>query len=140
MPEMATSIGGKNMALGSSIDYSVPAIGTTVNSVAIIKDGEFSDGDYFTDTNGNDVPLMVKFRPGVPGSNSGALGLTATFNPAVYNQALDTDQGKVSVTINAHYRQGVSVDAAEVEKIIHYAISCLLKATAISGLISGSVK
>lgn len=126
------------MALGSTIDYSVPTVGATVSTVTLIKDGEFSDGDYFTDTNGNDVPLIVKFRPGSAGQNAAGLGLTATFNPSIYNQALGADQGKVTVTINCAYRNGVSVDTAEVEQIIHYAISCLLKATAISGLISGS--
>lgn len=128
------------MALGSSIDYSVPAVGSTVNSVGAIADGDFTDGDYFTDTLGNDVPLRVKFRPGVAGSNSGAFGITGTFNPSVYNQALAADQGKVTVTINCNYRNGVSVDPDEVEAIVHYTISCLLKATAISGLISGSLK
>lgn len=126
------------MALGSSIDYSVPTVGVTVNSVALIKDGEYADGDYFTDTNGNDVPLTVRFRPGSPGASGGGFGLTATFNPSIYNQALGTDQGKVTVTINCNYRRGVTVDSAEAEKICQYAISCLLKATAISGLISGS--
>lgn len=126
------------MALGASIDYSVPAVGVTVSSVTLIKDGEFADGDYFTDTNGNDVPLTVKFRPGSQDRNSAGIGLTATFNPAIYNLALGADQGKASVTINASYRNGVSVDKAEVVKIIHYAISCLLKATVIDGLISGS--
>jgi hypothetical protein len=128
------------MALGSTIDYSVPAIGTTVETVTIVKHGEFSDGDYFTDANGNDVPLTVKFRPGVAGQNAAGFGLTCTFNPSVYNQALGADQGKVTVTVNCAYRNGVSVDTTEVEKIVHYGISCLLKSTAISGLISGSIK
>lgn len=126
------------MALGSTIDYSVPVVGTTVNSVTLVKSGEFSDGDYFTDTNGNDVPFTVRFRPGSTGSSGGGFGLTGTFNPSVYNQALGADQGKVTVTINCNYRNGVSVDKDVVEEIVHYAFSCLLKATAIRGLIDGS--
>jgi hypothetical protein len=126
------------MALGSTIDYSVPAVGSTVATVALVKSGEYSDSDYFTDTNGNNVGFVVKFRPGSLGAGGGGFGLTATFNPSIYNQALGADQGKVTVTINCNYRNGVSVDKAEVTQICHYAISCLLKATAISGLIDGS--
>jgi len=114
------------MALGSTINYSVPAVGTTVNAIEKLFDGAYADGNYFTDTNGVDVPLTTKYTPVALGGSSKSFAIKVAFNPAIHNQALAGDQGKCTVTINCAFREGIAIDSAEAQAITSYAMSLLI--------------
>jgi hypothetical protein len=128
------------MAIGSTLNYSAPAVGTTISSVDKILDGTFADGDYFTDANGNDVPLICSVRPCSLGSVNKTVGLTLTFNPSISNVALGADQGKATVTINCSYREGVSVDQALVKTLAGYAMSLFIPSAVQTALFGGSTE
>jgi hypothetical protein len=128
------------MAIGSSIDYSIPAVGVTVSSVSKLADGQFAEGDYFTDGNGNDVPLLVTLRPCSLNASNKTVGISLSFNPGIHNTALGADQGKCTVTINCAFRNGVSVDTDEAKALLNYAMSVLTTATVQTALFGGSTE
>lgn len=125
------------MAIGSTITYSVPAVGTTVGTLAKAAPGEY----YLAQETGDvDVPIQVKLRRAQPSSTKRRLGATWRFRPNVLDVGSAISKGSIAVAINVDAELGSTMTRAEVLNHIRYAMSVLLKTDCLETLIDGSVE
>jgi len=126
------------MAIGSSVNVSIPVVGTTVETLSRAREALFNGAMTI---GGTDYPMTLALRPvGNPLLNRRRLGLTFKVNPAETNAPTTSDKGSVSVSLNIDASIGSVINAAELAKQIRYALSAALASTLLENLIDGSVQ
>lgn len=126
------------MAIGSSIVYSVPAVGTTVGTLSKRSSGEYTLSVDYGDV---DVPINVSLRrTGINNTNKRSVGLTWRHTPSVLDVASAISKGRVSVSINATGELGSTITEATYLNHIKYALSCLLQSGVLDALVAGSLE
>ncbi len=127
------------MALGSSINYSLAAVGTTVSAVNQQSIGKYAKSDFGTDAAGLAYPLEVTFQSVKQQNANRQFGLIAKANPAVNNAANSVDQGRITVSISVSYRLGAEVTDALVKSTTKHAMSLLLPDAVFDSLVTGAL-
>ena len=126
------------MAIGSSVNLSIPVIGTTVKTLSRSTERLF--GGAMT-ISGSDYPMQLQLRPaGSPIYNRRRFGLTFRVNPAETNAPVTSDKGSLSVSLNIDASIGTVITEAELTKQIRYALSAALASTLLENLVIGSVQ
>lgn len=124
------------MAIGSSINVSVPTVGTTVESLAKARDAFFTGNMTISS---NDYPFTLSLRPaGTPTSNRRRFGATYKVSPADSDAPAVSSKGSCTVSVNIDANIGTVITAAELENQVLYALSAMLSTDVIGNLLAGS--
>lgn len=127
------------MAIGSSINYSVPTVGTTVSSLAKVQEAMFTksvaQGGVLPD-----VPIVLRLRPAIVSSQRRLFGLTWAYNPGINDQNVASQSGRITVTLNVDAVLGSTIAASSVLDQTKYALSVALASTLLDNLRDGSVQ
>lgn len=125
------------MSIGSTINYSLPAVGTTVGTLSKAASGEY----LLTQETGDvDVPIQVKLRRASVNSTKRRCGVTWRFRPNVLDVGSAITKGSIAVAINVDADLGSTMTRAEVLNHIRYAMSVALKTDCLETLLDGSVE
>ena len=127
------------MTIGSSINYSVPVVGTTVSSVAKAVEGLFTKA-IAQGGSLPDVLMSVKLRPAGINAQRRLFGLSLGYNPGINDQQVTSASGRVSVSINVDAVLGTVITPTLVETYSQYALSMMLASTLIPTLRDGSLQ
>lgn len=122
------------MAVGNTINYSIPTVGTTVGSIARSSGNQFS-GTYAGFS--GSYPVAMTLRP----ANSMALtkryGLSSVIRPSDYDDPGSFSKGRASVSFNVDAIIGSSVTAGELAEFARYVLSMQLHSSLLEDLANG---
>lgn len=125
------------MAIGSTINYSVPTVGTTVGTLAKAAAGEFT---LLVEAGDVDVPIVVKLRRSSLGSIQRRFGATWKFRPSQLDAGGTQTKGDVSVAINVDSHLGTTVTREALVATVKHAMSVLLHASLVDNLVDGMLE
>ncbi len=127
------------MAIGTSLNYSVAAVGTTVSSVSQQEFGRYAKVDYLTDAAGVQIPLTfdVKASPQT-GSHTQISGVMK-FNPAKNDASFTVTQGRFTASFSVNYQPGTALTPALAKTLVKYFVSLLIQDAVYDSLVSGSL-
>ncbi len=123
------------MAIGNSIDYSIPTVGTTVGTV------NRSTGNTFTGTYvgvSGDHTAILSVRPASPNARNRQFGITMRVDPSLADDPGVQTKGACTVAINISTKLGTTMTAAEVAEFTRKTLSAALKANLIEDLCAGT--
>lgn len=124
------------MAIGTTINDSVPVVGTTVHTY------NRANGNTFTVTyaisGGGSYLSQLSLRPAGPTSKQKRFGATLKMRPSEYDDPGTLTNGAVSVTLNIDATIGSELTETAVALYVRHAISTWLKATLIEDLMAGT--
>ncbi len=123
------------MAIGSSIAYSIPVVGTTVDSFLRMTNTSFVDSITI---GGVDVPLELMLRQASTMSNRKTFGLTYRIGANLQDDPGALTKGRASISVSVDAVPGSVLTATEVAKHTRYAVSTVLASTLIESLYNGS--
>ena len=124
------------MAIGTTIDYSVAAVGTTVLNFAIAKEGLFVKQIAVS---GVDVPMRLELRTSPLSSLHRRFGAALKLTPEVLDVAGVATKGRISVSLNVDAYLGSFIDATAIPLYTRYFMGAILKSTLIEALRDGSL-
>lgn len=124
------------MAIGSTINFSVPVVGTTVDTLDKFREALFSTP---ISVGGTDVPIVVQLRAANIQGFQKRFGVSWKFNPAVLDASSAVTKGRISVSVNVDATLGSEIDSAKVALQVRYALSTLLASSLIESLRDGSL-
>lgn len=123
------------MAVGNTINVSIPVIGTTVFGATR------SDGNRFVGAQtlaSVAYPVTIDIRPAAPLGKASRFGLTYKVRPADSDNPGSQTKGSVSIAINVDSVRGSSMSSTDLANCVRYALSAMLKASLIEDLSSGT--
>jgi hypothetical protein len=124
------------MSIGSTITYSIPVVGTTVDTLARAKESLFTDPIA---VGGVDVPVTLQLRAASLAGIQRRFGAVWKFNPAMLDSASAVTNGRITVSVNIDATRGVVITDTVLANHVRYALSTLLASTLIEGLRDGSL-
>lgn len=124
------------MSIGSTINVSVPTVGTTVHTLDQTKLGQYHKS---LTVSSEIADVVLNLRPSQLGSNNKGLGLSYSYNPSINDSPNDAASGRVAVQINCTARVGAVLTRAEILNHIRYALSAALKTSLLEDLYDGSI-
>ena len=122
------------MAIGNTIAYSVPVVGTTIQSFSRASDADFRLA--YTSAGGS-YPATLQLRRSNPLNARKACGLTVRVGPSIADDPGVLTKGSATVSININASQGSVMTAAEIAEFVRYSLSTALAPTLIESLLSG---
>lgn len=122
------------MAIGSTVVTSIPVVGTTVETLDLVKPGMYND--MVTETSG-DVPLTFTVRPAKINNLHRRVGASLTYRPSIRDAVGDNNYGGISVTLNADAKLGTEVGRTEALARIRHFLALLLNTNVLETLIDG---
>lgn len=122
------------MAIGSSINVSLPSVGTTVHTLAKAILSRFTKT---LTVSSEEAPIDLRLRAAAIGQRTKAFGLTYKYDPSINDSGSDAGSGAVTCSINVNARPGAVLTKAEIANHIRYALSAALKANLIEDLYDG---
>lgn len=125
------------MAAGSSIVNSVPTVGTTVDTLAKLKDGLYSVDVTVGST---DVAKRLEIRASPVGTLQRRFGASYKFNPQVLDVPIATSLGRITITLNVDATVGSEVSPSDIVLHVRHFFGAMLKATLLEGLAAGSLE
>lgn len=125
------------MAIGSTINYSVPAVGTTVATLNKVKDGLYTLDVELGDV---DVPIRLELRPAGVNSLRRRFGASWKFQPNVLDTLDALTKGKVSVSLNIDATLGSTITTTALANHVRWALGALLKSSLLEDLMAGSLE
>lgn len=124
------------MTIGATINYSVPAVGTTVDTLDKFREALFSNSlTVGTST----VPIVFQLRAASIAGLQKRFGATWKYNPAVLDTASTTTNGRVAISVNVDATLGTEITESALANHVRYALSALLASTLIEGLRDGNL-
>jgi polyisoprenoid-binding protein YceI len=125
------------MAIGSSINVSLPTVGTTVHTLAKANVGKFSKT---VTVSSEDAQIVLTLRAASMTSRFKSLGATYKYDPSINDSPNDARSGSVTVSVNVNASVGAVLTRAEVLNHIRYALSGALKTDLLEALFDGSLE
>jgi len=124
------------MAIGSTINVSIPVVGTTVETFDKVRDGLYSNAMTIAST---DYPATIAIRPtGNILDPRKRTGLTYKVSPSKNDEPIASAKGSLSVSINIDATTGTVITTAELAKQVRFALSAMLASTLVETLVAGS--
>jgi len=125
------------MAIGSSIVYSIPAVGTTVATLTKVKTGL-----YTLDVETGDVDTPIRLELGASGVGGVSRRFTTSwkFNPASTDAPGSQTKGRSTLVLSVDANLGSVVTRTELLNEIRWFMGALLKATVLEALVDGSLE
>lgn len=125
------------MSIGSSIATNLPAVGTTVHTLAKAKDGVYlvdvTDG-------GNTAPIVMNLRESPRVSTFRQLSATYRYNPGINDIPSDQPCGRVTVSISVNAMLGSVIERADLLNHIRYSLGAICQANLLEALVDGSLE
>lgn len=125
------------MAIGSTIDYSIPTVGSTVAAFDKSKDGLFVEQISVSSVN---VPMRLELRTSPLGSLRRAFGGSLKFTPQVLDVPSVATKGRITVSLNVDAYLGSAVDDTTLMTYTRWFLSTMLKSTLLETLRDGSLQ
>ncbi len=125
---------GAKMAVGNTINYSIPVVGTTVGSVLRANGNSFV-GTYAGFT--GSYPVTLTLRPASSLLSTKRYGLSFVVKPSVNDDPGIVSKGRASVSLNIDASIGSVVTAAELAEFVRYALSQGLHSNLLEDLANG---
>ncbi len=123
------------MAVGNTINVSIPVVGTTLETF------QRSSGNAFVTTaytiNSVDYSSTLSLRNSQVLTGSKAFGLTARIDPSLGDDPGVVSKGACTVAINVQWRPGSVMTNAEMSKFVRTALSAALHANLLEDLSNG---
>ena len=123
------------MAIGNTIDVSVPTVGTTVESFTRSTGNTFYTGSYTI--GGSDYPATISLRSADPFGSSRQFGGTMRLNLAYADDPGTLTKGAVTVSLNVQCRPGTVLGKSQIAAAVRHQLSAFLKAGLIEDLYEG---
>lgn len=124
------------MTIGSTINFSIPVVGTTVDTLNKFRESLFS---VPIDVGGVDVPIVVQLRAANIQGFQKRFGATWKYNPGVLDASSAVTKGRISVSVNVDATLGSEIDHDELVLHVRYALSTLLASSLLEDLRDGSL-
>ncbi len=124
------------MAVGNTIPTSIPAVGTTVDTLTR------SSGNTFVadkTTGSKTGQVILSLRGAQAGAAKRRFGATYRYGLTTSDDPGALTNGAISVSINIEAALGTTLTATEHAKHVRYALSAMLKASLVEDLMSGTV-
>ncbi len=124
------------MAIGNSIDYSIPTTGTKVgdfsrsNSNSFLEAYAAGSGTY---------PATLTLRPAAPISTAKRFGISTKVRPSDSDDPGAITKGAVTVSINIDATPGSTMTKAEIAEFVRYTLSVMMAPNLIEDLHDGIV-
>lgn len=125
------------MAIGTTIDYSIPVVGTTVAAFDKSKEGLFVEQ---ISVSGANVPMRLELRASPLGSLRRSFGSSLKFTPQVLDVPQVATKGRITVSLNVDAYLGSAVDDTNTLVYTRWFLSMLLKSTLLEALRDGSLQ
>ncbi len=122
------------MAIGNTINYSVPVVGTTVGDFSRSNNSSFLDA--YTAAGGS-YPAVLNIRPAAAISTTKRFGVSFKVKPSDVDDPGTVTKGGCTVSINIDATPGSVMTKAEVAEFVRYALSLALHANLIEDLYDG---
>ncbi len=123
------------MAVGNTINYSIPVVGSTVSSVARAHGDSFSKDTY--SIGGGTFPILVTLRGSSALGARKRFGATITVRPSVGDDPGTLTKGSATVSVNIDAQMGSVVDATDLAAFVRHSLSMMLHSNLIEDLSSG---
>lgn len=124
------------MSIGSTVNVSIPVVGTTVHTLDQTKLGQYAKPITVST---EIAPIVLNLRASPVGTNNKALGLSYSYNPGINDSPNDAVSGRISLQINVTARVGALLTRAEILNHIRYALAGALKTDLLEALYDGSI-
>ncbi len=123
------------MAIGNTINYSIPTVGTTVGDFSRSNNSSFLDA--YTAAGGS-YPATLAIRPATAISTRKRFGISTKVRPSDGDDPGTFTKGSASVSINMDVAPGSVMTKAEAAEFIRYSLSVLLHSNLIEDLYDGN--
>ena len=123
------------MAVGNTINVSVPVVGTTTESFTRSNGNSFITSAYTV--NSVDYIATLDLRSAKSVANSKSFGITMRLDPSIADDPGSVTKGAVSCTINVATRPGSVVSKTEMAKFVRATLSAMLHSNLIEDLNDG---
>ncbi len=123
------------MAIGNTIDYSVPTVGTKVGDFSRSNQSSFLEA--YTAATGS-YPAVLVIRPAAAISTLKRFGISAKVRPSDSDDPGTVTKGGCTVSINIDATPGAVMTKAEIAEFTRYALSCMLHSNLIEDLYDGT--
>ena len=124
------------MSIGSTVNYSIPVVGSTVDTLAKAKESLFTDT---ITVSGTAVPLTLQLRAASLAGIQRRFGAVWKYNPAMLDSAGAVTHGRITVSINVDATLGSEITDTALANQVRYALSTFLASTLIESLRDGSL-
>jgi len=124
------------MAIGATINYSIPVVGSTVDTLNKVKESLWTDS---ISVGGVDVPVTLQLRAASLASFNRRYSAVWKFNPSVLDAAGASTKGRITISVNVDSTLGTEITASAHANQVRWALSTLLAATLIESLRDGSL-
>lgn len=125
------------MAIGNTVNLSIPVVGTTVDSVAKARDGLYI-GDFTV--GGETFTSSLTLRPAAAQGARKRFGATYKLWPAVPAGPATASKGSVTVSVNIDSEIGSQLTGGELASQVRYALAAMLSSTLVETLRDGSLQ
>ncbi len=123
------------MTIGNTINYSIPAVGTTVDSFARSSTNSFLDATYTAAT--GSFPATLTIRQAKQIATKKTYGLTCRIKPSDVDDPGTVTKGDCTVSLNIVATPGSIMTKAEISEFIRYTLSAALHANLLEDLYDG---
>ena len=123
------------MAIGNTVNVSVPVVGTTTESFTRSNGNKFLCSAYTV--GGSDYIATLDLRPAAPVASSKSYGLTVRLDPSIADDPGSITKGAVTCAINVSARPGSVANKAECVKLVRAALSAALASNLLEDLHDG---
>ncbi len=124
-----------NLTIGSTINTSIPTVGTTVDTLNRVDTRVFM-GTY-TGVSGG-YPVKLDLRTASVLGNTKNFGLTMRVTPSQNDDPGSLSKGNATCAINVSGVVGSVITPGELAEFVRYALSVALKSNLIEDLMSGN--
>ncbi len=123
------------MAVGNTINVSIPVVGTTVETYTRSNGNQFSSTAYTISS--VDYPATLNVRPANALGTSRRFGISTRVRPSDQNDPGTVTKGSCAVSINVDAQIGSAMTATELAKFIRHSLSAALHSNLIEDLSNG---
>ncbi len=122
------------MAIGNSINYSIPVVGTTVGDFSRSNNSTFLEA--YTAASGS-YPATLTIRPASSISTLKRFGVSVKVRPSDQDDPGSFTKGGCTMSVNIDATPGSIMTKAEIAEFVRHSLSLLLKADLIEDLYDG---
>jgi hypothetical protein len=129
-----TNLENEIMSVGNTINYSVPVVGTTVETF----DRSNGNAFYVAYTQaGGSYPATLNLRPASALSVTKKFGVSVKLKPSEQDDPGVITKGSATISFNVDAIQGSVLTKAEICELARYALSCVLHTSLLEDLYDG---
>lgn len=125
------------MAIGATVVSSIPTVGTTVDTLERVGDGEYQNTQEMGSI---DVPLSLKLRRSTVTGLFRRFGASYKFNPCVLDVTDALTKGRITAALTVDANLGTTLTRTEILAKTRQFLGALLQAGLLEALVDGSLE